>query len=280
MDSRAYPAFRLLTSSIFVVAGLQHLLRPDVVAARLAAAPMAHLVTGLAPPRLLVLLAGYALLAGGLALALGVATRAAAIGLALVLVPITLTVQVGGESMGPLFKNVALLGSLLLLFTHGAGRFSIDRLLAGRHARVASAAVALLAVALGTIPLLAADARAEPAAARPVTGGKVLLLVQQPPQLRAAVATGMELLAGKGFPAEHVEVLVCGPAIGELVAGSSSEPRLQQAKEAGVRVVGCGLSLQEKGIDPKAVSAAVTIEENGFVEALKRKREGYVSVDL
>lgn len=279
MDTRAYPLFRLLTSGIFLVAGIQHLLRPDAVAARLAGAPMAHLVTGLASPRLLVILAGYALLAGGIALALGIATRAAAVGLALVLLPITLTVQVGAESAGPLFKNLALMGSLVLLAVQGGGHFSVDRLLAGRRRGLAATAagVVALGIGLGSIPLVASDAGASPAAAK---GAKVLLLVQKPPQLRAAMATGIELLAGKGFPAKDVEVLVCGPGITELVAGSATEPHIQQAAAGGVRVVGCGLSLTEKGIDPKTVSPAVTVVENGFVEALQRKQEGYVSVDL
>lgn len=279
MNPRAYPLFRLLTSGIFILAGLQHLVRPDAVAGRLVDAPMAHLVTGLASPQLLVILSGFALFIGGIALALGLATRAAAVGLALVLIPITLTVQVGAESAGPLLKNVALMGSLVLLAAQGGGHFSVDRLVAGRRRGIAASAagVVALGLGLGTIPLVASDASAAPAAEK---GAKVLLLVQQPPQLRAAMATGIELLDGKGFPATEVEVLVCGPGVSELLAGSATEPRIQEAARAGVRVVACGLTLKEKGIDPKKVSPLVTVVENGFVEALERKHEGYISVDL
>lgn len=275
MESRTWPLFRILTSGIFLLAGLQHLLHPDAVAARLAAAPGASLVTGLASPVVLVILAGIALLAGGLALALGFATRAAAVGLAAVLIPITLTVQTGEGTYGPLMKNVAIFGALTLLAAHGGGSFSLDALLGARVRRLAPAAVAVLALALGFVPFLAGDAHAAPKPA-----AKVLLLVQQPPQLLAAIKTGTELLAGKGFPASDVEVLVCGPGIASLVTGSPAEPQLADAKMAGVRVVGCGLSLTEKGIDRTTVSPHVTLAENGFVEALQRKAEGYLSVDL
>lgn len=56
------------------------------------------------------------MLIAGLAFILGFYTRYAAIILALVLLPITLSVQVGQiETLGPLFKNIAIMGGLLFL---------------------------------------------------------------------------------------------------------------------------------------------------------------------
>jgi putative oxidoreductase len=68
----------------------------------------------LGTPRTAVILSGVVMLIAGIALLIGFKTRIAAIVLIAILIPITLTVQVGQvETLGPLFKNVALLGGLL-----------------------------------------------------------------------------------------------------------------------------------------------------------------------
>lgn len=120
-------AFRVATSLIFVVAGLGHLARPDSIVAQLDGAPLATSVTAIAEARFLVLASGPPLVLGGLALLVGKHTRAAAGALLLVLVPITVVTHVGSaDSVGPLFKNVALMGALLHFAAYGAGRFSAD----------------------------------------------------------------------------------------------------------------------------------------------------------
>lgn len=118
--------FRVLLSTIFLVAGTNHLLGTEKVAARLSNAPFGHLATQFASPDLLVLLAGIALLVGGIGLATGTLTRFAAAGLILVLIPITITVQISPSTLGPLFKNVAILGGLIYFATNGAASYSID----------------------------------------------------------------------------------------------------------------------------------------------------------
>lgn len=137
MTTRPLPeaAFRVLLSLIFLVAGANHLLQPEAVASRLDAAPFAHVVTAVAPSSALVLVAGVALLAGGLALLVGFQTRLAALGLIAVLIPITLTVQLAPEAMGPLFKNVAILGGLVFFAAHGSEGYCVDARLRRRRAR-------------------------------------------------------------------------------------------------------------------------------------------------
>lgn len=121
--------FRMMLSGIFIVAGLNHLIDPSRTAARLESSPMGFLATAIAPAQPLVVLSGVALLIGGLALLLGFYTRAAALGLLALLIPITITVQVGSmASMGPLFKNIGLAGGLLFFITHGADVFALDTL--------------------------------------------------------------------------------------------------------------------------------------------------------
>jgi intracellular sulfur oxidation DsrE/DsrF family protein len=118
------------------------------------------------------------------------------------------------------------------------------------------------------------------AAAAPKGAPRVLLLVQQPPQLAAALRTAVELLAGHGFPASEAEIVVCGPAAHSLVKGDKLEPLLAEAHAKGVRLVACGLTLEEKKIDRATLSPSVEVAPNGFVEVLQRKSEGWLTVEL
>lgn len=119
--------FRAMLSVIFLTAGLNHVLQPEHIARRLENAPLGFLATLIASPTALVLLTGVVLFAGGLALLTGFQTRRAALVLFALLIPITLTVQVGSLStMGPLAKNIGLAGGLLYFAAHGADSFSFD----------------------------------------------------------------------------------------------------------------------------------------------------------
>ena len=125
--------FRGMLSLIFLVAGTGHVLNTGHIVGRLLEAQYGFLATAIAPARPLVLLAGAALLVGGLGLLLGFRTRWAAGLLILVVLPITITIQIGRPTLGPLFKNVAIMGALLFFATHGAGPYSVDAFFSGRH---------------------------------------------------------------------------------------------------------------------------------------------------
>ena len=122
-----------MLSLIFLVAGTGHVLNTEHIVGRLLDAQYGFLATAIAPARPLVLLAGAALLIGGLGLLLGYRTRWAAVLLILVMIPITITIQVGRPTLGPLFKNVAIMGGLLFFATHGGGPYSLNELLQGRQ---------------------------------------------------------------------------------------------------------------------------------------------------
>lgn len=105
---------RVMVSLIFIVASLNHLINTDKAVARIANAKFGALGHLLGPPEFSVIASGVVMLVAGLALAVGYHTKWAAALLILMLIPITLTIQVGQMStIGPLFKNIAILGGLL-----------------------------------------------------------------------------------------------------------------------------------------------------------------------
>ena len=282
IENLTHLVFRAFTSSIFLVAGIQHLVSPDDVASRLIAAPLGHLATAIADPRTLMVGMGVVLVAGGLALLLGSFTRMAALALAACLIPITISVQVGSAAtLGPLFKNVAIMGALVRLAVSGGGAWSLDALRSGRARRVARPALTGLSIviALAATSALAKAPAPSPADAK-VDAARVLFLVQQPPQLDAALKTGVELLSGRHLPAREVEIVVCGPATEQLLLDAKAAPAVDAAAAKGIRVMACGLTLTQKGIDPARLNPKVTPVENGLVEVLQRKAEGFLSVEL
>lgn len=117
---------RMLLSGIFIVAGVSHLLHPDKVANRINNAVLKNTATFFGDPYILGIITGYVLLLFGTALLLGIYTRIAAIALFGVLIPITITIQMGnGIVHGPLWKNIALFGGILFFIINNPKEYSM-----------------------------------------------------------------------------------------------------------------------------------------------------------
>lgn len=105
---------RVMVSLIFIVASLNHLINTDKAVARIENAKFGALGHLLGPPEISVIASGVVMLLAGIALAIGFKTKWSALLLIVMLIPITLTIQVGQmATVGPLFKNIAILGGLL-----------------------------------------------------------------------------------------------------------------------------------------------------------------------
>lgn len=114
VSQRSVQIFRVMLSGIFLVASFNHLLNVEKTVNRIDQANFKGLAHFFGNPELLVITSGVVMLIAGFALLIGFKTRYAAIILALVLLPITLTVQVGQvNTLGPLFKNIAIMGGLV-----------------------------------------------------------------------------------------------------------------------------------------------------------------------
>lgn len=114
VSRRSIQLLRVMLSGIFLVASLHHLLNIEKTVKRIDQANFKGVAYFFGNPEILVILSGVVMLIAGFGLLIGFKTRWAAIILMLVLIPITLTVQVGQiTSLGPLFKNIAIAGGLL-----------------------------------------------------------------------------------------------------------------------------------------------------------------------
>ncbi|PRX50694.1 DoxX family protein [Salegentibacter salegens] len=114
VSRRSIQLLRVMLSGIFLVASLNHLLNIEKTVNRIDQAKFKGIAYFFGNPELLVMLSGVVMLIAGIALLIGFKTRWAAAVLLAVLIPITLTVQVGQiTTLGPLFKNIAISGGLL-----------------------------------------------------------------------------------------------------------------------------------------------------------------------
>lgn len=127
--------FRVTTSLIFIVGGMGHFREHQMMLDRMEKSPWLETVTIIGDPSILLLLSGLAFVVAGITLALGWMTRSSALVLFLTLVPITIAIHVVPDKshVGPLFKNIAILGALLFFWTQGPGAMALDNRIGKTH---------------------------------------------------------------------------------------------------------------------------------------------------
>lgn len=108
----------------------------------------------------------------------------------------------------------------------------------------------------------------------------IVMLVRRPQHVRAAFQTVRDLEISESLSTTPVEVVVCGNAAGELRKGTSLATLIKEKSPERATVLACGMSLENKGIDPDRLTSAVEVVPNGLAHALKREAAGYLSVDL
>jgi uncharacterized membrane protein YphA (DoxX/SURF4 family) len=137
LNKISFLIMRVMLSLIFLVASINHLKNPEKIAGRLQKSEFAPLVTSIADPAIMVTLAGVGLLIGGVMLVAGFKTRIAAILLIMILIPITITVQLKNpEGLGPLFKNIAMMGGLIFFAINGSVFYGVDEIKSNNHKQI------------------------------------------------------------------------------------------------------------------------------------------------
>lgn len=124
VSKRSVQVLRILLSGIFLLAGSNHLFQVEKTVKRIEMAEFKGFAYFFGNPETLVILSGVVMLVAGISFLIGFKTRWAAIVLLAVLIPITITVQIGQvNSLGPLFKNIAITGGLLFFILNDIKTF-------------------------------------------------------------------------------------------------------------------------------------------------------------
>lgn len=105
---------RLLISLIFLGAGVSHVVNPESIIEKLLKSPMGVYLDNVLPMKIFIIASGPLMTLSALALIFGYQEKWAARMLGFVLIGITLTSQFGTGDNGPLFKNIAIFGALLI----------------------------------------------------------------------------------------------------------------------------------------------------------------------
>jgi len=109
ISRRSIQLLRILVSGIFLVAGLNHLLNIEKTAQRIEQASFKGIALLFGNPEWLIILSGMVMLAAGSLFLIGYKTKWAATTSVAVLIPITLTIQVGQlTTLSPLLKTIAI----------------------------------------------------------------------------------------------------------------------------------------------------------------------------
>ena len=121
------PIFRVTTSLIFIVGGIGHFGAHSYMLERMRESPWNDVVNMIGNPSWMLWMSGAVFVVFGFSLALGFLTRISALLILITLIPVTITQHVAPGHMGPLFKNIAIMGALLYFYANGPGRFAISR---------------------------------------------------------------------------------------------------------------------------------------------------------
>lgn len=129
VSKRSVKLLRIMVSAIFLTAGFSHLVNVEKTVHRIEMAQFKGFANFFGNLELLVILSGIVMLAAGFSFLIGFKTRWSAIVLLLILLPITITIQVGQiASLGPLFKNIAIAGGLLFFILNNIKTFKNETL--------------------------------------------------------------------------------------------------------------------------------------------------------
>lgn len=131
-------------------------------------------------------------------------------------------------------------------------------------------------VAAGTL-LLAGAAVAQPAAAKP---NKVVLQVSDadPGKWSLALNNAYNVLADLGADTVEMEIVVYGPGIGMLKAGSPVGERVANAVKSGIHVVACENTMTGQKLTKADMLPNIGYVPAGVVELMKKQQQGWAYI--
>jgi uncharacterized membrane protein YphA (DoxX/SURF4 family)/intracellular sulfur oxidation DsrE/DsrF family protein len=284
----AFLVLRILGSLIFIAAGINHIFKTAGATAKLQKSAFGHLATAIAPAESLIILSGIGLLIGGILLLAGFKTKLAALGLLAILVPITLTIQIANpDGVGPLFKNIALIGMLFFFILNGAVYYGLDQVLSLKK-KAAYQAIGnkhfINVLALGALLTFSSCTTtgtiAQSSTQQSTTKQKYAVLISQPSHLKAAVNTAESITKYSKYNSEAFVIMACGKSVEAFQKGSDLAPFIEKGSALGVTFKICGMSLKQFKVDQSILVDGLEVEPNGLTYMFDLQLQGYKTVEL
>lgn len=118
------------------------------------------------------------------------------------------------------------------------------------------------------------------AAGAPAAHEKVVFQVSDddPKKWNLALNNAKNVQDALGAANVDIEIVAYGPGIGMLKLDSEVGNRVDQAKQAGIKVVACENTMQKQKLSKQDMLPSVAYVPAGVVELIKKQHEGYAYV--
>lgn len=107
--------------------------------------------------------------------------------------------------------------------------------------------------------------------------GKYVFLISKVNYLKA-IEDAVRQSKAEGVKLSEARVILCGQSV-KALAEENSIVKMALANPK-IKLVACGLSLEQMAVDPKVLPSQVVTVRNGILESLKLEKAGYIKFDL
>lgn len=114
--------------------------------------------------------------------------------------------------------------------------------------------------------------------AQKTSGGDKYVFVISKVNYLKAINDALSVSAENGLNVREARVIFCGESVKSF---QEKNPIIEKAMgDPRIRIVACGLSLEQMNIDPKVLPSGVSTIRNGILEAMILEKQGYKKFDL
>lgn len=109
--------------------------------------------------------------------------------------------------------------------------------------------------------------------------GKYALLVMKVQHLKAAILTGEDFK--KRSPETDFQIVACGELVKQIAEDDALKKLVKEAVSTnGIKILVCGLSLQQFSVDAALLPAETPVTQNGLIYMFGLQESGYKTITL
>ncbi|NEW79717.1 MAG: sulfur reduction protein DsrE [Gelidibacter sp.] len=107
-----------------------------------------------------------------------------------------------------------------------------------------------------------------------------VVLTKAIPQLQPIILTAEALTEEDGEKFGDFQVIICGKTVTDLTDKEMMRKFIDKAEKANVKIVICGFSLKQFGVDQKNIPQELEVVDNGILHNFQLQKKGYLSIEL